>query len=106
MSDLSEAIRQFDATETNLKRLEDLWREIQSLIPSGMVIDTSSPDAIRYADRCRTFRHILKAMPVIDGVQLSDDLVDLDDIFTHRMDAEESFDISSKISVERMVFAQ
>lgn len=106
MPDLTDAVRQFDAAQANLKRLEELWSEIKALIPDGMVIDTSSPDAVRYADSCRTFRHILKAMPKIDGLALTDDLLDLDAIFMNRMDAKECGEISAEISVDRMIYAQ
>ncbi len=106
MTDLTDAIRQFDATEANLKRLEDLWKEIESLIPQGMVIDTSSPDALRYANLCRTFRHIRKAMPTVDGFELADDLLDLDEIFQCRLDANEVGDIEAQIGTERAIYAQ
>ena len=106
MPDLTDAIRKFDATEANLKRLEELWKKVESLIPVGMVIDTSSPDALRYASLCRTFRHIRKALPKIDGFELTDDLQDLDDIFQSRLDAAEVGDISSSVSIERSIHVQ
>ena len=106
MSDLADAIKQFDATEANLKRLEKLWTELKSLIPTGMVIDSTSPAAIRYAELCRKFRHILGAMPKIDGVELADELLDFDQIFMTRMDAKECMEISIEISAENSIYAQ
>jgi len=106
MPDLTEALRQFDATEANLKRLEDLWQEIEKLIPDGMVIDTGSPESARYADLCRMFRHIRCAIPKLDGFELTDDLMDLDSVFMGRMDAEESGEISCKVAVERQIYQQ
>lgn len=106
MPDLTEALRQFDATEANLKRLEELWSEIVKLIPDGMVVDTSSPDAVRYADLCRTFRHIQSVMPKLDGFELTDDLRDLDAIFMNRLDAKEAGEISFEIAVERGIYQQ
>ncbi|MGB7157321.1 MAG: restriction endonuclease [Tepidisphaeraceae bacterium] len=106
MHDLTGAIRQFDATEANLRRLGELWKEIEALIPQGMVIDTSSPDALRYATLCRTFRHIRQALPKVDGFELVDDLLDLDAIFMNRMDAKECGEISAEINVERLILAQ
>lgn len=106
MPDLTDAIRQFDATETNLKRLEDLWKEIAELIPAGMSIDSGSPEAQRYASLSRTFEHIRKAMPKIDGHELTDELLDLDAIFMNRFDAKEVGEIAAEISVERMVYCQ
>jgi hypothetical protein len=106
MVDLTEALRQFDATETNLKLLEDLWKQIEKLIPSGICIDTSSPEALRYAELCRTFRHIRAAVPKLDGFGLADDLMDLDAVFMNRMDAKEAGEISCEISVEREIYKQ
>lgn len=106
MPNLTDAIRQFDATEANLKRLEDLWVEISGLIPAGMSIDTGSPEAQQHADLCRTFEHIRKAMPKVDGYELTNELVDLDSIFMSRVEARELGEISVAISVERMVYAQ
>ncbi len=106
MPDLTTSIRHFDAAEANLKRLEELWREIEALIPTGMVIDTSSPDAQRYADKCRTFRHIRKAIPKLDDFDLEDDLLDLDDIFQSRFDAAEAGEISYTVTVERHIYGQ
>lgn len=106
MSDLAAALRQFDATETNLQRLEDLWKQIEKLIPTGLSIDTGSPEARRYAELCRTFRHIRAGVPRIDGFELRDDLMDLDAIFMNRMDAKEVGEISCEINVEREIYKQ
>ena len=106
MPDLTDAIRQFDAAEANLKRLEELWSEIESLIPHGLAMDTSSPEAIRYASHCRIFQHIMKALPKVDGFALADDLMDLDAIFMNRMDAKECGEMSAEINVERLIHAQ
>jgi hypothetical protein len=106
MQDLTDAIRQFDATEANLKRLDELWVEIEGLIPNGMVVDTTSPDATRYASLCRTFRHIRKALPKLDGFELADSLVDLDDVFQNRFDAADLGEISANVSVERDIYSQ
>jgi hypothetical protein len=106
MSDLTSAIRQFDAAEANLKRLEELWTEIESLIPAGLVLDTASPRALRYAELCRTFRHIRKAMPKLEGFELADNLQDLDAIFQSRLDAKECGEISAEVATERWIGEQ
>lgn len=106
MSELNEAIRQFDATEANLKRLEEVWEEMKALIPAGMVIDLSSPDAQRYGSLRRTFNHILKSMPTIDSFQLRDQLIGLDEVFQLRLDAHEIGDAESMISVEQRIYSQ
>jgi hypothetical protein len=71
-----------------------------------MVVDTGSAEAVRYADLCRTFRHIRAEMPKLDGYELKDDLLDLNAIFLNRMDAKECGEVSAKIGVEQMIFPQ
>ncbi|MCL4199590.1 MAG: restriction endonuclease [Phycisphaerales bacterium] len=106
MTDLTEAIRQFDSTEANLKRLEDLWKAIEGLIPSGMVIDSGSPDAQRYANHCRAFRHIRKAMPKLDGFELADELLDLDEILRYRFEAAELGEVEYTATIEQRIYSQ
>lgn len=106
MPDFTEALRQFDATEANLKRLEELWLEIEKLIPDGMAINASTVEAVRYADLCRAFSRIRSAVPKLDGFELTDDVMDLDAIFMSRVDANESGEISCKIGVEREIHKQ
>ena len=43
MSSLNEALKQFEATEANLVKLETLWKEITSIIPNEVAFgDTSN----------------------------------------------------------------
>jgi len=60
---ISEALRQFKAAETNLAKLERLCQEIEKLVPNEIRFG-SDPD---YEDRCRSFRDVLSALPMIDG---------------------------------------
>lgn len=106
MADITDAIRQFDAAEANLRRLEELWAEMRSLIPDGMVVDVGSPNAQKYANQCRNFRHILKYVPKIDGLEVKDELLDFDAIFMWRLDAKECGEIGGEIVVERSIFKQ
>ncbi|MDX2197445.1 MAG: restriction endonuclease [Phycisphaerae bacterium] len=104
MSQLADALRQFDATESNLKRLEDLWTQIKKLIPDGLSI--GGPDAPKHAELCRAFRHILSGMPKLDGFELTDDLLDIDTIFKYRFDAKELGEIFCEINVENSIYKQ
>lgn len=58
-----EALKQFEATEANLIKLEKLWNELQSLLPDGIQVG-ESPE---YEDRRRAFDDILASLPTIDG---------------------------------------
>lgn len=106
MPDLNEAIRQFDATESNLKRLEEMWKEIKTLIPRGMVAYSESTEAVRYAALCRTFKEFCQAMPRIDNCELSYQLLDSEAIFQSRFDAAEIGEPDCAIATERHIYSQ
>lgn len=106
MSDLTSAIRQFDATESNIKKLEELWNQIKKLIPSGLSVETGSPDAIRYMELCRRFEHIRASMPKIDSFEIPYCLMDLDEIFQSRLDAHELGEVSLLVSIDREIYKQ
>src|SRR5690242_9858735 len=102
MADLDAALQYFEATEGNLKKLEKLWSQIESHIPSGPAFG-SPPE---YDELCLTFRQILGAMPAIDGFQVEDCLHDYDAIGQMRFDALEIGEIEAKVSVENAVSEQ
>jgi hypothetical protein len=58
-----EALKQFEATEANLLKLQRLWDELQTLFPASVSLD-HDPE---YEDRCRSFESVLRALPMIDG---------------------------------------
>ncbi|MEE9312069.1 MAG: restriction endonuclease [Planctomycetota bacterium] len=106
MSNITNAIREFDATDANLKKLEEFWAEIQDLIPDDLIIDNGSKDAIRYVELCRKFGHILKALPAVGGLELQNELMELDEVFQNRFDALELGEIEITMSVDRAIYAQ
>jgi hypothetical protein len=57
------ALQQFEATEANLVKLERLWQEIEKLVPNGIQFGSD----LDYEGKCRAFRDILSALPMIDG---------------------------------------
>ena len=101
-STLEAALRQFEATEANLRKLEDLWSKIRALIPAGPAF--GAPD--RYDEYCRAFRHILVAMPAITGTRIEDHLMDFDDIGQMRIDCLEVDEISCTVTTEREIDKQ
>ncbi len=101
-SPLDQALKQFDATEANLQKLERLWGEIKKLIPEGMVFG----DDEAYDDKCRSFSQILKALPAIDGWSLPDELLDYNAIGQMRFDASEVGDLECAVSTEETIFQQ
>lgn len=103
MTNLNEALRQFDATEANLLKLNRLWKEIQELIPKGVCFTV---DSQKYDDKCRLFRIILQHLPSIGEFNISDSLMDLLEIAQSRMEATESMEIEYQVSTEEAVYSQ
>jgi hypothetical protein len=66
MDSLDQALRQLEAAEANVKRLEDLAEEIKQMMIAR--------DGRLYSDRCRAFRNVLGGLPPIEGWQPADRL--------------------------------
>lgn len=87
--DLNEAIGDFDAAETTLRRLESVWERLAALVPPGISFIGDSPDGIEYEDLCRAFRDLIAGLPPIDGFRIDAQPMPLDDIAQNRLDAQE-----------------
>src|SRR6185437_6384734 len=96
---LTNALRQFEATEANLAKAERLLSEAQGLIPTGIVFG-GNPD---YDGRCRSLNEIERHLPAIDGWKPSLDMMDLDDIAQWRLDAAEASLPEAEISLYRAI---
>ena len=62
-SPLMNALEKFEATEANIAKLERLWSELESRVPSGISFG-DDPD---YDDKVRAYSLLLDALPMIDG---------------------------------------
>ncbi len=98
---LAGALRQFEAAEANLEKLERLWQVIASLIPVGIAFGSNAA----YDDRCRAFENILEHLPKIDGWSPEAKPMDLNEIAQARLDAQELGEISCTVSVEEAISA-
>jgi hypothetical protein len=98
-SPINAALRQFEATEANVAKLECLWSEIQKLTPDGLQFGN---DPV-YEERVRVFEDVLGALPKIDGWKPTSIPMDLNSIGQHRLDAKEGGEISSEIAVEDQI---
>lgn len=96
MSKLDEALRQFEATEANLAKLEKFWDLIRKNTPDGVVFTTNST----YEDACRSYEQVLQGLPLIDGWNPSALPLDLDDISQSRSDASELEKVAIQIEVQ------
>ncbi len=102
-SDLDAALRQFEAVEANLARLEKLWEEIVALIPKGIAFASGGAEGIAYEEKCRVFRRITASMPAIDGWSLDVELYDLNAIAQWRLDTKEIDEIEAMVSCEEAI---
>jgi hypothetical protein len=96
MTALDAALREFDAAEANLEKLDRLWVKIRKRIPSGPAFG-GPPE---YDEACHAFRRILPALPAIDGFRVEDHLLDYDEVGQMRLDALEVGEIETSIRVE------
>lgn len=100
-SPINAALRQFEATEANLEKLQRVWGEIQEMVPSGLVFGSDA----KHEDRVRVYRDVLSGLPKIDGWKPESLPMDLDDIAQNRLDAKEVGEISTEIMVEQSIEA-
>ncbi len=98
-SPLNIALKHFEAAEANLVKLERLWEELESVIPSGVAFLEDAG----YENNCRDFEAILTELPKIDGWKPDIYLMDLNEIGQNRLDAMEVGEIACKISVENQI---
>ena len=88
-SPIDNALRQFEATEANLEKLERVFREIQDLIPKGIQFGINH----KYDEQCRIFKDILKALPKIDGWKPECHFWDLNEIAQNRGERSRRLDL-------------
>ena len=98
-SPLMAALETFEAAEANLVKLETLWHEIESRIPTGVAFG----DDPEYEDRCRSITAVLAALPKIDGWKPAISPLDLNAIAQGRLDAMEIGELEAQIAVENWI---
>jgi hypothetical protein len=96
---MNKALHAFEATEANLAKLERIWADLQKLLPVGVAFG-SDP---QYEERSEEFKHVLAALPAIDGFRPDAALLTLDEIGQARFDAMEDGEVGSTVTVERWI---
>lgn len=96
---LMDALEAFEAAEANLTKLERLWDEIRSMIPSGPEFG----EDIEYEDRQRSYTLLLASLPMLDGWKPTAEPQDLDTIAQNRIDAMELGEYEIGRSIERWI---
>lgn len=101
MGSIMEALKQFEAVEANLVKLERLWGELQNLFPAGLSLGPQP----EYQDRCRSFLAILRAIPAIDGWKPEVSPPDAENIGAIRVDYLELGDPVAEFQFENSLWA-
>jgi hypothetical protein len=102
MTTLDKALQQFEATEANLAKLENLWEQIEKLLPNEPAF--GSPP--KYDELCLAFRRIIPSLPAIDGFRVTDMLFDFDEAGQMLLDAAEIGEISAQVSIHKALEEQ
>jgi Restriction endonuclease len=95
-SAIDTALRQFEAAEANLEKLERVYAEAMQLVPKGISFG-SDP---KYETLCRDFEGILAALPKIDGWKPQGSPPDLNELAQSRLDASDIDEISAIVAAE------
>jgi hypothetical protein len=107
VSNLNEALKQFEAVEANLAKLSRLWDEIERMLPdlfSGVIAGVT--DENLYREKKRAFEHIAKSLPKIDGHELDVAIVDCDGIQATNLDLHELDEFSATVSYDQELHRQ
>ncbi|AFZ47789.1 hypothetical protein Cyast_1833 [Cyanobacterium stanieri PCC 7202] len=99
MSDLDKALREFEAVEANLSKIEKCWNILDKQVARGIVFGINTV----YEDACRFYRHLLSGLPLINGWQPTTLPLELDDIAQSRSHALELREVSIEIEVRHRV---
>lgn len=101
--DLEKALEEFDSVETNLRRLEKVWEEMQQITPSGFTFLGTSPEGLRYAELQRSYSRISNGLPAIDGYRITAVPEDVDDITEWRTNAQEVGEFEFAMHLEQRI---
>ena len=96
--DLNDALKQFEAVEANLSKLDHIWKQIKNLLPSIDVVHFG--DEGQYLQMQRSFEQIAKQMPRIDGFELKVCLEHPDNIFHSKVESLEIGELTDRAALD------
>ncbi len=101
---LNDALKQFEAVEANLGKLDQLWKQIVKLLPAIDAVQVENEE--QYLQLKRSFEQIAKHMPKIDGFDLKVCLEHPDDIFRSKIDYLEVGEFTDRVSFDAELHRQ
>jgi hypothetical protein len=99
MSSLDNALREFEAAEANLVKLERLWDTIREKTPSSAAFGSD----VDYENAVRAYEHVLKALPKIDNWKPAAIPADINDIGQWHFDAMEVGEPEAWVAVQNAI---
>jgi len=97
-------LKQFEAVEANLGKLDHVWKQIKKLLPS--IDELQVGDEEQYLQLMRSFQQIAKQMPKIDGFELKICLQHPDDIFRCKVDSLELGELAERAALDAHLHRQ
>ena len=99
-SPLNQALKQFEATEANVEKLQRLWARMEKLLPTSSSISFDQEEVAQYEECSRSFNTIAAALPKIDGHKLTISHLPLQEVFQNALDCLELGEITATVSAE------
>jgi hypothetical protein len=99
MSQLDEALRQFESVEANLVKLERTWKTLCQYKPSAIVFEARPI----YENACRSYGQLLVGLPLIDGWKPDTLPCDLDEIAQLSLGSHEVGKLSIQVELKRRI---
>ena len=98
-NDINSVLRQLEAVEANVEKLQRIFGEIRELTPDGICFGS---DPV-FDDRVRTFEDVLAALPTIDGWKPTATPIDLNTLAQWRLDAKEIGELTAELDADEAV---
>ena len=99
MSNLDEALRQFEAVEANLSKLEKSWKILEENVPKEIIMGVIPG----YEDACYSYEHLLVGLPLVDVWRPTTLPCEPHEIAQFRLDFLDSGEISIEIEMLRRI---
>ena len=104
--DLDQALGEFDRVETNLTRLETVWRQLKELMPNDPHAITLVPsEQVRYDALRRAFDDLATSLPTVRDVTVADRPMELREIAAVLIDADAAGEVEAMLPVLEQIHA-
>jgi hypothetical protein len=99
MASVNEVLRQFEITEANVAKLEEILAAITELTPTGLYFGRDR----QHEDRIRAYGDVLQALLAIDGWKPKHIPLDINSVGELRLDAAEVGEITAESAVPQQL---